>query len=388
LEDDEMELLEVLESMRAGDASNAALFGDAGTSVRMAGEKYQAKLVEAAKLLEDVLQGRKPMYYLKEAMTTSDFPYLFGDILDRQLMANYREWAVSWPNYCARKVVSDFRTVKRFWTTGGEAVLTEVAQGTEYPAAAITDQSPFSYAVKKYGKRLPFTWEAMINDDLGALQDMPARLGRAARRSEEKFATQLHVDATGPHASVYTGGNANVVTSNPALSISALQTAMTILGNMVDQESEPIVVETVVLEVPPALEVVANNILNAVQLWLDTNASAGTAQQNLVTVNWMRNRMRLTVNPYIPIVASSSNGNTSWFLHAGGDYAPFEMGFLRGHESPEIFIKAPNATRVGGGAINPLDGDFDTDSIEYKVRHVFGGVALNPKWTVGSNGSG
>jgi hypothetical protein len=128
--------------------------------------------------------------------------------------------------------------------------------------------------------------------------------------------------------------------------------------------------------------------MNATQLILDVNASAGTAQQNLITQNWMRNRLSLAVNPYIPIVASSANGNTSWFVHAKqADRPPFKMAFLRGHVEPEIFIKAPNATRVGGGA-DAMNGDFDTDSIEYKVRHVFGGSAIDPKMTVGSNGSG
>jgi hypothetical protein len=34
-----------------------------------------------------------------------------------------------------------------------------------------------------------------------------------------------------------------------------------------------------------------------------------------------------------------------------------------------------------------MDGDFDTDSIEYKVRHVLGGSVIDPKFAVASNGS-
>lgn len=385
------EFLELLETIRAEEADAAKLFGDAGQGMHSQGngKGYPAKLAEAAKLISDVMSGKRSIYALREAMTTADFPYLFGDILDRQLLANYREWPVVWRMYAKQRIVPDFRTVKSFAIGGGESVLSEVAQLTEYPAAELTE-SPYSYAVKKYGRRIPFSWETIINDDLGAFMDVPERLGRAARRSEDKFATQLHVDASGPHASVYTIGNANIITANPALGITGLQTAMTVLGAMLDSDSEPIVVDMVTLEVPPALEVTALNILNAVQLWLDQNQSAGTANQNLVTTNWMRNRMQLAVNPYIPIVASSSNGNTSWFLHAspGNGRPAFEMGFLRGHTEPEIFMKSPNASRVGGGAINPLDGDFETDSIEYKLRHVFGGAAIDPKMSVGSNGSG
>ena len=119
----------------------------------------------------------------------------------------------------------------------------------------------------------------------------------------------------------------------------------------------------------------------------------GTSAQGLVTANWMKNRVQLSVNPYLPVIASS-NGNTSWYLFGSpSDGRPaLELGFLEGHETPEIFMKSPNAQRVGGGEVNPFDGDFDNDSIQYKVRHVFGGTRLTntggEKSTVASDGSG
>ncbi len=399
-----MEMLDLLETIRAEEASVSRLFSGEGTGVhafrdgRPNKAGYLKQLEEATRFVAQVYAGKRPVYQLREAMGTSDFPYLFGDIIDRQLWANYQAWPKVLGSYCKEATVSDFRTVKRFAVNYGEAVLAEVQQQTEYPEAKLAD-AVYQYAVKKYGRRMPFAWEAMVNDDLDALKDVPARFGKAAARSEEKFATQLHVDANGPHASVYTSGNKNLVNAtnagagwtavNPPLSILALQEAMVVLANQTDLDGEPIFVEAVTLEVPPALEVTAQNILNATELWLDSNNSAGTANQRLITANWMKGRVKLVVNPYIPIVATT-NGGTTWFLHAdpNGSVRPaFEFGRLRGHEAPEVFIKQPNQARVGGG-IDPMNGDFDTDSIEYKVRHVFGGVAGDPKMTVGSNGSG
>ncbi len=384
------EFLELLDSINAENASLSRLYKDDGRSARTGGnvsQQYMRRLAEAAKLVADVVDGRKPAYRLKEAMSTSDFPYLFGDVLDRQLLANYREFPSVWRIYAAMKTVSDFRDVKDFYVNGAEAVLQEVPAMTEYPASSLSE-GKYTYAVKKYGRRLPFAWETLINDDLDALKDVPTRFGRAARRSEDKFATQLHVDANGPHAGVYTAGNANKVTGNPTLSIVGLQTAMQVLAAMLDTDGEPIYIEGMVLEVPPALEIVAQNILNATQLLIDPNNSAGTQNQSMFTNNWMRNRLTLAVNPYIPIVASSANGSSSWFVHAKTvDRPAFKMAFLRGHTEPEIFIKTPNASRVGGGQ-DAMNGDFDTDSIEYKVRHVFGGSAIDPKMSVGSNGTG
>lgn len=387
-----MEFLELLESVRAEEASVQRMFnaddGQGVRSLRRNTLQYKARLAEAATFVGDVVNGKRHPRTFLEAMTTSDFPFLFGDILDRQLLAGYQETPAVHEAFCRMATVPDFRAVKRFGVSGAEGVLPRVPEQGEYQAAALSD-AQYSYSVQKYGRRVPFSWEAMVNDDLDALKDVPARLGRAARRSESKFVTQLYVDANGPHASFYSVGNANRVTSNPVLSIAALQTAMTVLAAQKDADGEPIYIEALVLVVPPALEITAQNILNATQLWLDTNASAGTAQQNLVTTNWMRNRVSLVVDPYIPIVASTANGNTSWFLFASprNGRPALEFGRLRGHEQPEIFIKAPNAQRVGGG-VDAMAGDFDTDSIQYKVRHVFGGTRLDPKMTVASNGSG
>jgi hypothetical protein len=164
---------------------------------------------------------------------------------------------------------------------------------------------------------------------------------------------------------------------------------MTVLGAMKDSAGEPIVVDAVELVVPPALEITAQNILNATQILVDPNAAAGTAQQAMFTQNWMRNRVRLTVDPYIPIVAASANGGTSWFLFANPNTGrpALEIGFLAGYETPGLYQKAPNTMRVGG-AVDPTLGDFETNEIRYKGMHIIGGTRLDPKATVASNGSG
>lgn len=386
-----MDMLDLIETIRAEEASVQRLFGKEGVGARhrQRGPLYMQKLAEAAKLIAAVYSGKRAIHYLKEAMTTSDFPYLFGDIIDRQVLAAYREWTTTWQNYVKRGRVRDFRTVKRFGVWGADSVLSEiVGEKGEYPYAALNENTPYSYAVAKYGRKMRFSWELMINDDLDLLKDSPERLGRGARRTEEKFATQLFVDASGPHASFYTVGNTNIVTGNPALSVAALQTALTILSAQKDENGEPIVIEMVELVVPPALEITARNILNALQIELIE--AGGTTNQKLIAENWMKAKFRLSVNPYIPIVASTANGNTSWFLFANPDSGrpALELGFLLGHEEPEVFQKASNQVRVGSGVQDPMDGDFETDAIEYKVRHVIGGTRMDPKMTVASNGSG
>lgn len=395
-----MEFLELVESIRREEASPGRLYASEGRGVRGGranranDHRYLAKLAEAAQMMAAAFRGnRRATLNLEEAMTTSDFPLLFGDILDRQLLANYAETPQVYRNFVKVGSVRDFRQVSRIALDGAETTLDVVLEQAQYPESTLSE-TPYNFSVRKYGRRIPFSWEAMINDDLDGLKTIPERFGRAARRTESKFVTTLYAGVNGPHATIYTAPHANIVTGNPPLSIAALQTAMTILASQKDVDGEPIVIESVELVVPPALEITALNIINATQLQLTTNggvsAADASAEQRLIVNNWMRNRLRLSVDPYIPSIASTANGNTSWWLFANptSSRPALEIAFLRGHESPEIFIKSANAQRVGGGTVDPMNGDFDTDSVEYKVRHVMGGVALDFKATVASNGSG
>lgn len=388
---DFMNLIEAVDSTRA---DVQRLFGGNGErSVRTAGtrrehsDEYHNRLTEAARFMQEVISGHRPGYQLREALSTADFPYLFGDVIDRQLLANYRAATPTYRNYCKiDTTIPDFRTVKRFAIDGAQGSLAQVAELEEYPEASLTD-STYSYQVAKYGRRVDLSWEAIVNDDLGALRDLPSRLATAATRTEERFATNLFVDASGPHASHYTTGNKNKLSGNPVLTTASLQAAVTAISKLTDADGEPVSIDMMHLVVPPALAVTAENILNSTELW--TTLAADTTTQ-LHTRNWMSGRFKVDVNAYIPIIANSANGDTSWFLFADPNVSrpAIEIGMLRGHDAPELFIKSPNATRVGGGSVDPTDGDFDNDSVAYKVRHVIGGAFMDPKATVASNGSG
>lgn len=353
-------------------------------------ERYGALLVEAAELYKRVLAGnRRAALDFSEAMSTSDFPLLFGDILDRQLLGYYNVLPMPYEWISRIGTVPDFREVKRFAVDGAEDVLDNVPELTNYPAAKLTE-TPYSYKVTKRGRRVPLSWETRINDDLDAFGRTPQRLARAARRSEERFATSLYVGTGGPNGTFFSVGNKNLVTGNPTLSVAGLQAAMTVLASQVDTEGNPIYIEGYVLEVPPSLEVPANNIVSAIEIIAAAGGGDGTGNDQLRAKNWLAGRLRVKVNPWLPIIDQSANKNTTWYVWASpsGEGRPaMEIGFLAGHKTPEMFMKAPNQLRIGGGMADVMDGDFDSDSIEWKVRHVFGGTLMDPKMGVVSLGT-
>jgi hypothetical protein len=267
---------------------------------------------------------------------------------------------------------------------GMQTVLPQVMERAEYPERMPSEETPITRQVLKYGARFGISFEAMINDDLGALRDLPQRLVVAARRSEALAVTNLYCGTTGPDGTLY--GHGNAIASNPALSIAGLAAGLAEFATLTDVDGFPIVVDAVTLVVPPALEITAQNILNATELEVATGGGAYNGYDQMRVRNWMNGKLNLVVDPYIGMVASS-NATTSWFLFASTSAArpAMQVDYLVGHESPELFVKTPNASRVGGGTVPE---SFESDEQEFKVRHIYGATVIDWRATVASNGSG
>lgn len=366
--------------------------GDDGRIVKFAkGGGISKEALILADLINKVRSGRKPDYLLKEAMTTSDFPNLMGDLLYRTMLGNFTAYPVTYPGYFRTTTVKDFRTLHMYTIDGGQNLLGKVKEREPYPEITFTEGAK-TLSVFKYGRRYSITFEMLVNDDLNAFNTRPQLMAEGARRSEEYLATTMLADANGPHASFFTSGNANIVTGNPVFSIQGLQTAMTVLAKQKDTEGQPIVITSYALVVGPALSVSMDNVLHALQIRINDNSGGGTSGQFLYANNWMKGKVTGYVNPYLPYVSSSANGDTQWYLIANpndiGQRPAFVFGKLRGYEDPQLFVKSNNSTRLGGGAVDTLDGDFESDAIDYKLRTFMGASQIEPKMAVASNGSG
>lgn len=373
---------------------------------------HNQQVAAAVCLLGDVMSGSVPSYYLKEAiapvtpaltryimsnypgiirvresMTTSDFPLLTGEVLQRTMLTRFMAAPSPWRRFVkVRRGLPDFRSLYYNRMAGLDNTWPKIPEATEIQYAKPSEEQ-FTYRPYKYGLGVKLSWELIMQDDLRAFDDIPQWLGVGGARTISRFATELYVDANGPHASVYTVGNGNIVTGNPALSITALQTAWTILANKRDAAGNPIVIDSLLLVVPPALMITAMNIVNATQILMTNNG--GASGQEIGVSNWWGSRYEVVVDPYIPVVASVADGNTSWYLFANpSTNAPaLEIGFLRGFEEPQIYQKVANTGRVGGGIAQDL-GDFSTMSHELKGLVAFGGAVIDPASTVASEGDG
>jgi hypothetical protein len=93
--------------------------------------------------------------------------------------------------------------------------------------------------------------------------------------------------------------------------------------------------------------------------------------------------MQLHVDPWLPIVDATNYDDYTWYVFAEPSLgAAVEFSYLSGYEDPEVCMKASDKVTLGGGGnISPFTGDFATDNVFYRVRHVFGSTQLDPRYT-------
>lgn len=365
-------------------------------------QKYYRRLAEAYQLFNAAMSGnRHAMIDLQEAFSTSDFPMLFADILDRELLPQYQDAPSFWQKFVRRTVVRDFRPSTLADLFGGMGILEAVPELAPYPSQTLAEQE-YKLRVRKHGSRFALSWEAIVNDDLDGLRTLPNRLAISAKRSEDYHATSIFTTATGPNSAFFKDWSADAnwngpdfdnraratqgfAVDDPQLSTDNLAQALEVIQTRRDVDDAPIIVDGFILLIPPSLELTANKILGATEIRFTDE------QGNTVIVgNFLSGKVTPVVNPWLPVVDKSANVSTTWYvLPVPSSPRPSgALGFLRGNETPDLRLKSSDSQRVGGGDVPGEEGSFDNDDVQYRVRHVLGGTTVDPFATLVSNGSG
>ena len=358
---------------------------------------------------------------LRETMAVTDFSALFTDVLDRALYGYYTDAPITNMPLVKRVTLRDFRVVARYAVDYGTKPWSEVYDDTTLPPTPTAAGEPptqrslrqaarevlgptqrVTYQPQAYAGGMSVDWRAIINDDLGVFQQMTQHLAIGGRRTLYSYITSLYMSSTGPNATLYSATFNNLVNiangaskNNPSLDFQGLADALTVLEKMLDIEGQPITMEgQLYIWYGPSLETTVGALLNSVgqadlSVLGGTQNAQGFPQARLrVDTQYVTRNMKPIQDKYIPIINTSSSKSTVWGL----TYDPqvqarpsLELGFLASYDTPQLYQKAPNTMRVGGG-MDPMVGDFYTMQQDYKGLLVFGGTQIDGRSTVASTG--
>jgi len=333
---------------------------------------------------------------LSEAFSTSDFKLAAFKELDTEMLRQYGELPAAWTGYCDSTLVSDFRPKRLVARNSSNLGLGKVPEGTEYPAGDAQTQTVNGITVGKYGRRKHLTWEAWLNNEaIDEFENIPGDLARQARETESVVAASNLLLVTGDgitkpytatdvNTNFFKAGNSNAPTALP-LTRDNLQT---VLNGMAVKKvnGRLIAAPDLVLVVPKALEQTAISIV-APRFVRTEVVNGGTT-----TVTEMNNPLAgltYVVEPMLDALNTHAKAAGTWFVvpKPGGPRPALWTAKLRGHEQPDLRVKADQGNAIGGGPISFDEGSFEVDTIEWRARHVFGAQQGDPLFAYASYGS-
>lgn len=327
---------------------------------------------------------------LSEAFSTSDFKLAAFKELDTEMLAQYTELPSVWAQYCDQTLVSDFRPKRlgsRYSNTVGLPVVPEL---DEYPDGGDYDAEYYAITVAKHGRRRALSWEAWINNEaVDELQNIPADLARQARETEtiNALGNLLKIDpvtltASDVNTGFFKSANGNAPASAP-LTRANLKTVLDGMAVKKDPNSKRIVARPdVVVVVPKSLEATIVSIVRPTVVRTTVNGVEVEEVNEFGSLSYV-------VEPMLDYLNTHAKAATTWFVvpKPGSNRPALWTAKLRGHEAPDLRVKADQGATIGGGAISYTGGSFEIDDIQWRVRHVVGRQTADPLFTYASYGS-
>lgn len=249
-----------------------------------------------------------------------------------------------------------------------------------YPEIGLTGSGK-TIKARKIGEAFGLDWEAIVRSrgaQVNILRDAFTAFGQHAANQEEIDVARLLVNSSG-FANGTGGGidDSQALSGNPDLyDPDDLATA---LGTLLNTPVEGVLpnYEKFVILTPVANAPLIRRAVGARNFVRNPGATSGYswteqldfgAEVEVIGWKWLT-----------AIWPAMGKGAVIVPVAAGDSLPVLTSNYLEGYESPSVWIKDSNARNISGGEVNPeVDGDFDSDAVETKVRHVHGANGL---WT-------
>lgn len=308
---------------------------------------------------------------MNAAFSTLSLPGILGNVANKFLLAGFNNSESVWREISSIRNVSDFKTVTSYRMID-DMIYEEVGKGGELKHGEVGEES-YTNRAKTYGKMFAITRNDLINDDLGALTDVPMRLGSgAADKLNLVFWTEFLANTDFFKDDHAVSGVAGSPTNDnyddgadSVLSIDSLTAAELLFRNLVKPNGLPLGVQPRFLLVPNALATTATLLMSSLEV-RDTTASTKFA-----TENPHAGKFQVKVSAFLSNTSLTGYSTTKWYLLADPRQIPvIETCFLNGQQSPTV---------------ESAEADFNVLGIQMRGYHDFGvskqdyrgGVAMN-----------
>ena len=275
--------------------------------------------------------------------TTSDLANVLLNTANKTLARGYEEEVQTWRPLAIQSDNTDFKP-NYLVQLNASIVPEKVLEDGEYKFGTMSDGKT-TYQLSTYGKGLTISRQALINDDLSALDRMPAKLGAGCALLESNLVwEQLTSGASGAtvtldNKALFHADHNN--TGAGVIGITGIDAGVTKLRKQTDPAGNSLNIQAAYLIVPPELRTAALQFLYP----------TGYAPSTLAGVNPFAGGMELIVEARL-----SADSTAMYYLAANPNRIDMlQFGYLAGEGGPTITTTEKR---------NP-------DGVEMLVRHDF-----------------
>nr|WP_252402367.1 ClpP-like prohead protease/major capsid protein fusion protein [Escherichia coli] len=297
-----------------------------------------------------------PMQMVGLALThsTSDFGNILLDVSNKALLQGWEGAEETFQRWTKKGQLSDFKTAHRVGM-GGFPSLRQVREGAEYKYVTTGDKGE-TIALATYGEIFSITRQAIINDDLNQLTDVPMKMGRAAKATigDLVYAVLTKNPKLSDGKALFHADHKNMSTGT--ISVASLDDARRLMRLQKEGE-RALNIRPAFMLVPVALETLALQTIKS--------ASVKGADVNAGIINPVRD--------FAEVIAEARLDDAdakAWYLAAAQGTDTIEVAYLNGVDTPYI---------------DQQEG-FTTDGIATKVRIDAGVAPLDYRGLVKSSG--
>lgn len=301
--------------------------------------------------LREILAHAFPM--VRAGFSTVSLSGVLSNLATKELLAGYMDEDQSWRDISAVKSVTDFKQITSY----------RMLDSMEYeqlgPAGEIKHGSlgseSYTRQADTFAKMFALTRRDIINDDLGAFDDLRNRLGRGAAT---KFNNVFWTAMLAGHSSFFTTTRRNYITgATTTLLIDGVGLALAIKafrqmrkpnadGSFTGAGSGPMSGMPSLLLVPPELMGVAETLY--------TGANLSAVQDD----NIYKGKYKPVCSPWLSDSNFTGYSTTAWYLfRSPGAYPMMVTSFLNGQQSPTV---------------DSAEADFNTLGVQFRGYHDFG----------------
>lgn len=326
-------------------------------------------LVELAAICTDyrghgLITARRAEEILARAFhTTSDFPLVLENTMNKALLARYQLAMPTYRQLAIQRNFADFRPHNQY-RIGDFPQLQAVRESGEL-ASGSTQESKETVSVKPYGVIFSITRQVMVNDDMGAIDQLLGGTGDEVLRFENRTFFAMFLSnpvlltdsiAVWAQAALGSGGHGNYADTHAhggdPPNISTVSAGRKVIRDAKSLSGEPLNLAPSIIFSGSSQETVIEQL-------------TATINPNLTTsVNPFSGKLR-------PVIDAAITG-LDWFLFAEPTVAPcFVYGFLDGFQGPRTRTDEPFGMQ---GMRISLEHDFGCGAIDYRGTYRNGGL--------------